>query len=169
MKLSAIKLGWITLFVALVTTILTAEASGPGGSDSCGLGWQVTSRKSFAATSTRATTNAVIHPSFGMTSGTMGCDAHSIVKNDQKAVLFAKENYDSLSEEMAQGSGEFLATFNETLGCTSNMGALLDIELRNNYQQLVAPAKDGTELYQNVRNMLEQHPVLAGQCVPSSS
>lgn len=48
-----------------------------------------------------------------MTSGTMGCDQHQIAKNDKDPAKFAYNNLDSLSIEMAQGQGEYLA---ETIG-----------------------------------------------------
>ena len=37
-----------------------------------------------------------------MTFGTSGCAHHDIVKNDEKAVIYAVNNYNSLVAEMAE-------------------------------------------------------------------
>src|SRR3954471_20570420 len=98
-----------TLLVAIALALVSsaAFASDGGGSDGCGLGWQVTQKKSFLGTTTRGTTNAVVPPTFGMTSGTIGCDQHGFAKNDQKAIEFVAANYEPLMVEMAQGNGEY--------------------------------------------------------------
>ncbi|MFM8315218.1 MAG: DUF3015 family protein [Deltaproteobacteria bacterium] len=82
----------LVLLSALLSTTAVLAAKGSSassgsvglndaGTDSCGLGWQVTQKKSFLATTTRGTTNAFVPPTFGMTFGTIGCDKHSFAKN----------------------------------------------------------------------------------------
>lgn len=95
-----------------------AHASTGGGSDGCGLGWEITNKKSLVATTTRATTNAVVPPTFGMTTGTIGCDQHSIARRDVPAAQFVASNYDALMMDMAQGQGENLQALAHTMGCT---------------------------------------------------
>lgn len=103
-------------------------------SDSCGLGWQVTKKKTFSATTTRGTTNAVVPPTFGMTSGTMGCAQHSLVKNDMKPLHYADANYENLMAEIAQGQGEYLAGFATTMGCESSE---FTSALQSNFSEIV--------------------------------
>lgn len=50
--------------------------------DGCGLGWEVTSSETMIGTTTRGTTNAVVPPTFGMTTGTLGCKKLDIASND---------------------------------------------------------------------------------------
>src|SRR4051812_42927982 len=76
--------------------------------DSCGLGWQVTQKKTLSAKTTRGTTNAFVPPTFGMTTGTIGCAQHPLSKRDVEGALYATTNFDELSVEMAEGQGEFL-------------------------------------------------------------
>ena len=65
----------LVLFVALFAVVgPTFTLPDGGGSDGCGLGSEVTQKKSLLATTTRGTTNGTIPPAFGMTSGTIGCD-----------------------------------------------------------------------------------------------
>ena len=96
-----------------------ANATSPnGGSDTCGLGWQVTDKKTFIATTTRATTNFVVPPTFGMTTGTIGCDQHGFAKRDIPAVQYVATHYDSVLLDMARGNGESLQALAKIMGCS---------------------------------------------------
>lgn len=92
----------------------------PGGTDSCGLGWQVTDKKTFLATTTRGTTNGFVPPTFGITSGTIGCEQHSFSKIDYNSAKFAQNNIDTLKLEIAQGQGETLSAFAAAMQCDSS-------------------------------------------------
>ncbi|MGZ3705003.1 MAG: DUF3015 family protein, partial [Bdellovibrionota bacterium] len=104
----------VMMFVALFAMVGPAFASDGGGSDGCGLGWQVTQKKSFLATTTRGTTNGVVPPTFGMTSGTIGCDQHSFAKNELPALNMVATNQDALMIDIAAGGGENLAALAQT-------------------------------------------------------
>ena len=103
-------------------------------SDGCGLGWQVTKKKTFSATTTRGTTNSVVPNTFGMTSGTIGCEQHGLVKVEQKSLHFADANYENLMTEIAQGQGEYLSGFAATMGCSS---AEFSSALQSNFSEIV--------------------------------
>ncbi len=122
-------------FVLVASLVLGSfAASAASDSDSCGLGWQVTSKKTFSATTTRGTTNAVVPPTFGMTSGTIGCAQHGLVKADKKAIHFADANYENLMTEIAQGQGEYLTGFAATMGCSSSE---FSSALQSNFSEIV--------------------------------
>ncbi len=114
-----------------------APASGnqysPGGSDGCGLGWQVTDKKSFLATTTRGTTNSFVPPTFGITSGTIGCEQHSFTKVDYDSAVFARNNIDTLKIEMAEGKGETLEAFAAAMSCDS---AAFGTVIQSNFSKL---------------------------------
>ncbi len=78
------------LVFALAVSFLTLAASAEDKSSGCGLGWKVTSRQSLLSSYVRYITNAVTTSTFAMTSGTSGCDSHSIVKNDKKIFIMQK-------------------------------------------------------------------------------
>jgi hypothetical protein len=135
------------------------------GSDSCGLGWQVTDKRTFLGTTTRGTTDSFLTP-FGMTSGTWGCEQHEFAKRDQEAAIYASSNMQPLSVEMAEGRGEFLQGFARTLGCDgSAMGAFGQMTQKN-YETL-SGARTGAELLQSVKQGIAQDPVLSAGCVPA--
>jgi len=63
-----------------------------------------------------ATTNGTGMQTFGISSGTSNCTNNGqIVKNEQVNV-FASINFENLSQEMAQGQGEHLASLATLIG-----------------------------------------------------
>lgn len=156
--------------LALVPTFAVAAAGSasnpvnPSGTDGCGLGWQVTQKKTMLGTTVRATTNAVVPPTFGMTSGTMGCDKHEIAKNDMDAAKFAFNNQESLSIEMAQGQGEYLTGFAKTLGCKDAVQGEFAKMTQENFESIIAEDQSALGLLKNVKAQIKKHPVLAENC-----
>jgi hypothetical protein len=137
-------------------------------SSGCGLGWQVTQRMSLLSSAVRSTTDTFLPNTFSMTSGTSGCARHDIVKNDEKAVYFAANNYDSLIVEMAQGSGEFLEGFAQALGCDEASFSTFSAFTQSRYKKILEnSANDGINFYKAVRTEMQTSPVLAAQCVPT--
>ncbi len=147
-----------SLLVLVVASLLplaalaAGEISPNGGTDSCGLGWKVTDKKSLMATCTRGTTNGVVPPTSGMSTGTLGCEKHSIAKADAKGVEFVTQNYDSLRLEMAAGQGENLAALARTMGCSDAAVANFGSEVQGSYEAVVG---NGTriEMFNNVKNV----------------
>ncbi len=140
------------VLVALVLVSSSAFAQqNAAGSDSCGLGWQVTKKKTFSATTTRGTTNSVIPPTFGMTSGTMGCDQHSLVKADMKSLHYADANYENLMAEIAEGQGEFLTGFVQAMGCAPS--AQINSTLQSNYGT-ISSGKTAGDLVRNAKAII---------------
>jgi hypothetical protein len=135
----------------------SAVAADGGGSDGCGLGWQVTQKKSLVGTTTRGTTNLVVPPVFGMTSGTIGCDQHSIARRDVPAAQFVASNYDALMMDMAQGEGESLAALANTLGC-GNTAAFGEMT-RREFSSLTEGA-DSLELVRRLREEAAKNAAL---------
>ena len=84
--------------------------TGPG----CGLGkklwegWK--GQKQIAPQLFMSTTNVVGSYSFSISSGTSGCSHDGRIWDSERASLFIGINYASLSEDMARGGGEHLAS-----------------------------------------------------------
>lgn len=136
----------------------------PTGTDGCGLGWQVTQKKTMLGTTIRGTTNGVVPPTFGMTSGTMGCDKHDIAKNDMDAAKFAFNNQEPLTIEMAQGEGEYLVGFAKTLGCDDSAQGEFAKMTQENYESIVKEDQSALTLLKNVKAEISKHPVLSASC-----
>jgi hypothetical protein len=152
------------VLAAVLTLSASAFAAGkaaPAGhqmgeptTDSCGLGWQVTDKKTYTATTTRGTTNFVIPPTFGMTTGTIGCDKLEIGKNDKEAADYVATNFEVLKSELAIGQGEYVSALATAMGCQSSAAAVGQ-QLQQNYNQVVAPAQSAVELYKNIKSNVQ--------------
>ena len=106
--------------LALAITFLSvpfamAEELGSG----CGLGKQIFAGQSglvphvLAATTNGTSGNQTI----GLTLGTSGCDADGVIKNDRASEAFVEVNFDNLSQDMAQGNGQYLHSLATLMGC----------------------------------------------------
>lgn len=131
--------------------------------DSCGLGWQVTQKKTLSATTTRGTTNAFVPPTFGMTTGTIGCAQHPLSKRDEDGAKYAYNNFDALSVEMAEGQGEFLKGFAQTMGC-ADVDSFSHMT-QSHYRSIMNNGNASSlEMFDNVKAEIKGDTVLAISC-----
>ena len=114
------------IVLAVVVAFPTAQAfsapvpdNGPG----CGLGkvaWEGnTSQQDYIGPQLLiSTTNNTILPwqAFGITSNTLGCHNNGRWFAEYKTTMFAETNFENLSQEMAQGQGEHLASLATLMG-----------------------------------------------------
>ncbi len=102
----------VTMVIAGAALALPMYATANPG---CGLGAQVFEGKDGpVAHVLAATTNGTLgNQTFGMTSGTLGCDTSKPVV---AAAVFLNDNMDQVAEDMSQGEGEALDAFAELLG-----------------------------------------------------
>jgi len=63
-----------------------------------------------------ATTNGTGMQTFAITSGTSGCTNDGVIVQKERVNVFAGINFDNLSQEMAQGSGEHLSSLATLMG-----------------------------------------------------
>ena len=138
--------------IALSTLVLffSAGAFAADSLDGCGLGWQVTDGKTYTATTTRGTTNAFVPPTFGMTTGTIGCDQLDVGANDKEAANFVATNYEVLKTELAKGEGVYVQAMADAFGCTART-AELGKAIQNNYSSVVSAAQSDLEMFKNIR------------------
>ena len=100
-------------------------------------------------TTTRGTTNSFVPPTFGMTTGTLGCDKFDgFAVNEKENVKYVAKNFDSIRSQLAVGNGEYVEATAQTFNCNS---ASFGEHMQKNYNTVVAPAKDGVELYNNLK------------------
>jgi hypothetical protein len=100
-----------------------------------------------------------------MTSGTLGCAKHDLVKKkDEQAAFYAVENYDSLRQEMAEGSGENLRAFASLMGCEQDAYVGFAQMVRKNFSSIASDSNTRLDLVVNVRSQMERDPVLSASC-----
>ena len=146
------KILFLIFTLGCTTLFHKAFAASSGGTDSCGLGWYITKKKTLSATSTRGTTNAFIPPTLGMTSGTINCDSHSIAKKDVPPLRYAAAYFDVLKHEIAIGSGNVLLGFSEIMGCSKFQD--FSSSLRSHYTYIFPHGKaTPVEVFQHIRSL----------------
>jgi Protein of unknown function (DUF3015) len=112
--------------------------NGPG----CGLGkelWRDQNTDAWGKQVLISTTNNTIVPfqAFGMTSQTMGCKNSGKFWVEYKTNMFAAINFENLSQEMAQGGGEHLASMATLMGVPEERQAEFFAMTQERYTTLV--------------------------------
>lgn len=141
--------------VSLSSFTFAAE-SGPG----CGLGSQVFEGQSGVFSHVlAATTNGTSgNQTFGMTSGTLGCDANKTI---QVASLYMDSNVDKVAAEMSKGEGESLNALAELMGVASEHKAQFNQLLKSNFNKVfVSEETTSSEAVNNIVALMENDSVL---------
>ena len=122
------------VILASVSSFALANASGPAG---CGLGSTVVfpDANQWYQHVMAATTNATSgNQTFGMTSGTLGCEAaNGPLKSAQ---VFMDENMDQLAADAATGQGETLAALAEVMGVQTQDQAAFNRVMQSNFDAM---------------------------------
>ncbi len=143
-----------------------AMAANPDTGPGCGLGKLVWSdyahQKNIAPQVMMATTNVTFSNTFGISSGTSGCTNDGKIMVEKKTTLFAELNFENLSQEMAQGQGEHLASLATLMGVPDEHQAEFFAMTQERYTSL---AKTGevspVAMVKAINSAIATHPVLA--------
>ena len=119
-----------------------AMAANPDTGPGCGLGklaWaDYSHQKNIAPQVLMATTNGTFGSgTFGISSGTSGCTNDGKVMAEHKTTVFAQLNFENLSQEMAQGQGEHLASLATLMGVPAEHQAAFFAMTQERYTSLV--------------------------------
>ncbi len=114
-----------TAMLAAGAMLLAVAAFAGNQNDAgCGVGSLIFKKNDMGAQILAATTNGTFgNQTFGITSGTLGCNASGNLSQSTRAEVereqknFVAANYRDLSREMAQGQGEYLNSMADLLGC----------------------------------------------------
>ncbi len=161
------KLQWLGVGMALLPFCTTgAWAVNPDNGPGCGLGklaWSDYDHpKSIAPQVMMATTNGTFgSQTFGISSGTSGCTNDGTIFAEHKVNIFTAANYDSLSQEMARGGGEHLASLAELMGVPQENRPEFFALAQNQYVSLLASG-DNTPaaMVETLQNGIKTHPNL---------
>jgi hypothetical protein len=163
------KLGMMLVAVAVVCFPAGAAIAkgttdnGPG----CGLGklaWEDNAHpKNIGTQVLMATTNGTFgSQTFGISSGTSGCTNDGVVFSEQKVNMFAEMNFENLSQEMAQGRGEHLASLATLMGVPAEHQAEFFALTQEKYTTLIqAGEATPVAMLKALNAAMAEHPVLA--------
>lgn len=153
--------------VAMVGQAGLAIAANPDTGPGCGLGklaWaDYKNQKNIAPQVMMATTNGTFGSgTFGISSGTSGCTNDGQVMAEQKTNVFANLNFDNLSQEMAQGRGEHLASLATLMGIPAEQHAAFFALTQERYTTMVeAGETSSVALVKALNDAVGKSPVLA--------
>ncbi|UZK03846.1 DUF3015 family protein [Venatoribacter cucullus] len=135
--------------VVLASASTMAFANGPAG---CGLGTAVVfpDANEWYEHVLAATTNATSgNQTFGMTSGTLGCEgANGPLKLAQ---AFMEDNMDQLAADVARGEGETLAALAEVIGVEAQDSAAFNRTMQSNFDNLFSTEATSGSAYEAMK------------------
>ena len=138
--------------------------TGPG----CGLGKEVWKNDPHTDNIGKqmliSTTNNPIIPlqAFAITTGTLGCKNSGKVWVEERVNMFASANFESLSQEMAQGQGEHLASLAALMGVPAEHRAEFFAMTQDRFTSLVkAGEASPVSMVKAINDAIASHPVLA--------
>lgn len=146
-----------------VSALAANSDNGPG----CGLGklaWNdYKHQKNIAPQVMMATTNATFgSQTFGISSGTSGCTNDGTIMAQSKTSLFATLNFENLSQEIAQGRGEHVASLATLMGVPDEQHDAFFTLAQTRYVAMVqAGVTEPAALLAALQEAMAQHPVLA--------
>ncbi|MGE4395980.1 MAG: DUF3015 family protein [Sulfurimonas sp.] len=125
----------ILVSLAAVVALSSSLVAGVNSQTGCGLGSMIIKDDSTAVLlALQATTNGTSgNQTFGITSGTLGCQKTQFVMNEQ-AEEFVASNMDQLAKEIAMGHGESIDTLAELLEVSDK--ATFSASLQENYNKI---------------------------------
>lgn len=154
----------ITKSVAVVLLIAPASAALANSSTGCGWGQMIWKGQSgLLANVSAATTNGILgNQTFGMTSGTGGCEVTTVVQNDVERRTFVANNLDSLAQDIAQGGGEHLSVLAALMGVSKSDEAAFFSTAQSNYGALFASSEtNGTVMLSQLDQAMLANPQLS--------
>lgn len=162
---------WLILFLAVIFAGIQAGpalAVNPGSSaygdgPGCGLGAQIFNQKAILHQVLAATTNGTVgNQTFGITTGTLGCTNNGKFASNEHATLFANLNFENLSQEMAQGGGEHLASLATLMGVPAEQQPAFFAMTQEKYTTLIQSGETTpAAMLKALHETMAAHPVLA--------
>jgi hypothetical protein len=131
-----------TILTVILLAPVSAALANPPNSAGCGLGSQVFDKQSGVGPQVLAvTTNGTSgNQTFGISSGTSGCDPHGTVVASARVPMFVGANLDSLAHDIAMGQGESLESLATVMGIRESDKAGFFSVTKENYALIFASA-----------------------------
>ena len=155
----------LLLVGVLVGSVLAANPdNGPG----CGLGklaWSDYKHpKNIAPQVMMATTNGTFgSQTFGISFGTSGCTNDGQVMAARKSDVFVASTFESLSEDLARGKGEHLASLATMMGVAVEHQPAFFSLAQDRYRILLERGEDSPlSVMKAIQETVVGHPLLAG-------
>jgi hypothetical protein len=143
-----------------------AMATNPDTGPGCGLGkilWaDHVHQKNIAPQVLMATTNGTGMNTIAISSGTSGCTNDGKIMAEHKATVFTAANFENLSQDMAQGRGEHLASLATLMGVPADHQGEFFAMIQTRYTALIRGGEASpVAMVKAINDAIASHPVLA--------
>lgn len=125
------------------------------GAAGCGLGSLVFEGKNeWYEQTMAATTNATFaNQTFGITFGTLNCDANKLNASSEKAQVYIAGNKNAVLNELALGQGDSVSVLSHIFNC-SNTASFADL-MKSNYDKVISNKDLSSEkIVENINQIL---------------
>lgn len=170
-----VAMSWVPALAAEKDKTMSVKLPGSGGpmaksGPGCGLGYLLfQGQRGIAPQILAATTNGSFgSQTFGMTTGTSGCSQDGIVSREHETAVYAQATINSLSQEMAQGQGEHLASLGTLMGVPADLQPAFFALTQEHYATLFPNERnDSAAMLAALKALLAADPVLASVVSPA--
>ena len=155
--------GMISLLTLLSASLMTpSTAHADARSAGCGMGYMIfLGQQGLSPQLLAATTNAIYsNQMFGISSGTLSCQADGIVFNEQARHLYVQANRPQLLHDIAQGEGEYLEALADSMGIVQSDRSSFRSHTRAQLA-ILATSPDTDQFLTQLDASLKAHPLLA--------
>lgn len=153
---------------ALLGTFYVTSAHAQADSTGCGIGTMVwDGQQGIAPQVLAVTTNGTSgNQTFGITSGTLGCEQDGVIDSSVKLSMYTGSNMDALARDMSIGSGESLEGLADIMGVQADDREHFYSELQENYGSIFS-STDVTagEVIEGINKTVEQDSRLSDYAV----
>ncbi|TRX76103.1 DUF3015 domain-containing protein [Pseudomonas mangiferae] len=152
------------LFAGLLSVASVAAHADAAGGNGCGWGNMLfEGQRGLAPHMLATTTNGTSgNATFGMTSGTNGCDTNGRLGYNGRSMLAMNGMLDNIAEDMAQGRGEALDAYATLLGIEKTDRARFAEVAQQNFGVIFsAPDVTGDQVLAATLNVMSQDQQLA--------
>ncbi len=145
---------------------VSLAAKNPDTGPGCGVGTLIWADyghpKNIAPQVMMATTNGMLSNTFGISFGTSGCTNDGQVMAEHKATVFAAVNFENLSQDIAQGYGEHLASLATLMGVPTEKQPAFFAMAQERYTILTQNGEaNPVALIKALNDAMASHPILA--------
>jgi len=154
------------LFALQVGFALAASTGNPDTGPGCGLGklaWQnYPHQKTIGVQVLEVSTNGTGMNTFAISSGTSGCTNDGQVWASEKTNVFAAVNFESLTQDMAQGRGEHLTSLATLMGIPTDQQPAFFAMTQERYPSFVKAGESSpVAMIKALNDAVATHPTLA--------
>ena len=152
------------IIAALLTLAPVGVVMAAGNNVGCGVGTIIFEGQSGVAPQVLAvTTNGTLgNQTFGISSGTLGCDKDGVVSNPMKMSMFIDNNLDGLARDMAAGQGETLDSLASLIGVNKADKAAFFAVTKAHFAEIIPSERANTQdVIDALNRVLAQDSTLA--------